>query len=183
MPSFSRICDNIDVSQVVIELDENKALFGEIDIRKNNINSPHIEMEDIWFRYKDLNEMIASGDYSTLCDEHDSIWLKDLPHAKRLCLDVMALVGGERLGGVFITKLPPGGKIKSHIDGGWHAKYYDKYYVPIKNVKGSVFGFIDGDIDAVVGEVWKFDNSIPHWVFNNSNSERIAMVICIKGSS
>jgi hypothetical protein len=93
----------------------------------------------------------------------------------------MSMVNGERLGGVLITRLPPGGEITAHTDGGWHAEYYNKYYVPIKNLAGSIFGFIDGVIDPNIGEVWKFDNSVPHWVKNNSSEERIAMIICIKG--
>jgi hypothetical protein len=138
-------------------------------------------MDDIWLRYGDISAMIESGDYSKIAEEHESIWLKDLPHSKKICADVMKIVGGDRLGGVLITKLPAGGRINPHTDSGWHAEYYDKYYVPIKNAKGSVFGFVDGDIEADVGEVWKFDNSITHWVTNNSDSERIAMIICIKG--
>lgn len=181
MPSFSRVCDNLDVSSVVEELAANDSLFGEVSIRKDHPNSPHVEMTDIWLRYKSLTSMIESGDYSTLTDEHESLWLQDLPESKKLCNKVLALVGGERLGGVFITKLPAGGKIKPHIDGGWHAAYYDKYYIPIKNEEGSIFGFADGNIEAKAGDLWKFDNSITHWVNNNSDSERIAMVVCIRG--
>ena len=48
---------------------------------------------------------------------------------------------------------------------------------------GAVFGFEDGDINPDSGDVWKFDNSKPHWVSNDSNSERIAMIICIKHSN
>jgi hypothetical protein len=181
MGSFSRICSDIDVSGVIDELDNNSGLFGEFNARKNAPGSPHSEMDDIWLRYGDISDMVASGDYSNIADEHDSVWLKDLPEAKKICRKVMAMVGGDRLGGVLITRLPVGGEIKPHTDSGWHAEYYNKYYVPIKNAEGSVFGFIDGVIDPNIGEVWKFDNSVLHWVSNNSDSERIAMIICIKG--
>lgn len=181
MGSFSRICADLDISGVLTELSENESLFGEFNARRDSPGSPHAQMEDIWLRYGDISEMVVSGDYSKIADEHDSIWLQDLPESKKICLEIMAKVGGERLGGVLITRLPPGGEITPHTDSGWHAEYYDKYYVPIKNEKGSVFGFIDGVIDPVIGEAWKFDNSVPHWVTNNSNSERIAMIICIRG--
>ena len=139
-------------------------------------------MDDIWLRYGDIRGMIETGDFSKIAEEHDSIWLNDLPACKKLCFDVMALVDGERLGGVLITKLPPSGKIQPHSDSGWHADYYDKYYVPIENSRGSMFGFDCGIIEPDLGDVWAFDNSYNHWVENNSKEDRIAMIICIKQS-
>jgi len=180
MDSFKLISDKLDVSNAATELDANSNLFGEFNARREAPNSPHAEMEDIWLRYGDISGMIESGDYSKIADEHDSIWLKDLPECKKICFDVMALVNGERLGGVLITRLQSGGKITPHTDGGWHAKYYNKFYVPIKNEAGSVFGFNCGDIKPEIGDVWEFNNSHTHWVNNDSESERIAMIICIK---
>ena len=181
MPSFERVSQAIDVNPAVNELYNNSHLFGQINIRREQPTSPHVEMRDIWLRYKPLDEMIASGDYSALCDEHMPQWLQDLPECKKICRQVLRIVNGDILGGVFITKLPPGGKIKPHIDGGWHAAFYDKYFVPLQNKEGAVFGFEDGNINALEGDVWKFDNSITHWVTNNSDSERIAMIVCIRG--
>lgn len=180
MPSFEYV-GQVDTKMALAELEANSHLFGEFNARKLAPNSPHSEMIDIWLRYGDISEMIKTGDYSKISDMHDSIWLKSLARCKDICFEVMAMVRGERLGGVLITKLPPGGKILPHTDSGWHAEYYDKYYVPIKNDKGAVFGFEDGDIESEAGDVWKFDNSITHWVNNDSNSERIAMIICIRG--
>jgi aspartyl/asparaginyl beta-hydroxylase (cupin superfamily) len=92
----------------------------------------------------------------------------------------MAQVEGERLGGVLITKLPPGGKIETHVDHGWHAEYYDKYFIPIINDQGCVFGFEGGGIYARAGDVYWFNNQSPHWVENHSERERIALIVCIK---
>lgn len=183
MGSFQLVTKDMDVGGISKEIALNSHLFGEFSARTDSPESPHSEIKDIWLRYGDISEMIESGDYSKIADEHDSIWLQDLPEAKNICFKVMSMVNGERLGGVLITRLPPGGKIAPHVDGGWHAAYYRKYYVPIKNAAGSVFGFIDGVIDPDIGDVWEFDNSVLHWVNNDSDSERIAMIICIRGDS
>lgn len=180
MPSFHRVSSTLDISSVLMEIEDNRHLFGELNARKGDKGSPHHQMDDIWVRYGDIRGMVESGDYTGIADEHDSIWLKDMPAVRRICFDLMSMVDGERLGGVLITRLPPGGEIKPHTDSGWHAGYYSKYYVPIKNELGSVFGFECGDIKAVAGEVWEFNNSAPHWVNNYSGSERIAMIVCIK---
>jgi len=181
MRPFKKLSSGLDVKKAQEELRKNYHLFGEFGARKD-AGTIHSEMDDIWVRYKDLSESIESGDYSDIADEHDSVWLKDLPEIKRLCYQCMTLVDGERLGGVLVTKLPPGGSIYPHHDGGWHAEYYSKIYVPIANKKGSTFGFIGGTIRPEEGDVWMFDNSITHWVKNDTNSERIALIICIKQS-
>lgn len=183
MTPFCKIHSGLDVEKAKAELISNSSMFGEFGARKNAQGSPHSEMDDIWVRYGDLSGMIESGDYSRIAEYHDSIWLKDLPEIKKLCFDVMSMVGGERLGGVLVTKLPPSGKISPHRDGGWHAEYYDKFYIPIQNAIGSVFGFDGGDINPSEGDVWQFDNSVTHWVNNDSKEDRIAMIICIKHST
>ena len=181
MNPYNKIHNGLNVTLAARELHENANLFGEFNARKN-AGPIHAQMNDIWLRYGDTSEMRKTGDYSAIANEHDSVWLKDLPCCKRLCFDVMTLVDGERLGGVLITKLPSGGEILPHVDAGWHAEYYDKYYVPIKNNKGAIFCFDNGSIDPLLGDVWAFDNSKNHWVENNSEEDRIAMVICIKQS-
>ncbi len=181
MKAFNKIYSGLDVSAAVKELEKNNHMFGEFNARKE-AGPVHADMDDIWLRYGDIREMIESGDYTKIADKHDSIWLKDLPECKKLCFQVMSLVDGERLGGVLITKLPPGGVIQPHTDKGWHAEYYDKYYVPIKNSPGAIFGFECGVIDPQIGDVWAFDNSYNHWVDNDTDKERIAMIVCIRQS-
>ena len=166
---------NIDVGDLAEKLKDD-SLFGEFSFRKEKY--AHTDMKDIWVRYNHI-DMIGER----FNDEHSSVWYPvahKLPEAVIICAQLMALVNGERLGGVLITKLPPGCEIKPHIDKGWHAEYYQKYFVPIANEKGAVFGFEDGNIEPMPGEVWEFDNSVPHWVKNDSNSDRIAMIVCIK---
>ncbi len=179
MQPFNKIHSGLDISLALKELQDNCHLFGELEHR-GQPGSPHAQMKDIWLRYGDTTQLIETGDYSILGGEHDSVWLKDLPHCKRLCYEVMSMVDGERLGGVLITKLPPGGAILPHSDDGWHANYYDKYYIPIQNGPGAIFGFDDGIIDPDCGDVWGFNNSYTHWVKNNAKTDRIAMIVCIK---
>lgn len=179
MQAFNKIYDRLNASAALREVKANHHLFGEFNARKES-GPVHAEMNDIWLRYGDINKAIKDNDYSTIADEHDSMWLKDLPECKKLCFKVMSLVDGERLGGVLITSLPAGGKIQPHRDSGWHAEYYDKYYIPLQNSSGAIFGFDCGIIEPDYGDVWAFDNSYNHWVQNNSNQERIAMIICIK---
>ena len=181
--SHELVCSNLDVLPLQKELLENYNEFDKYNHRRTFTNSPHSEMNDIWVRYNDVKPFEEKGSLKGFEAEHDSIWypvIDKLPGVNRVVFELMRQVNGERLGGILITKLPAGGHIKRHTDSGWHAQYYDKFYVPILNSKGSVFGFDDGDIVPELGQAWWFDNSNPHWVDNKSNTDRIAMIVCIR---
>jgi hypothetical protein len=181
--SFYKVASGLNVFPLQTALKRQPKLFGKYNFREEMYGeSPHKQMKDIWVRYNDINKY-PNGDFSTFNHEHDSVWYPAyyaLPQVRPLIFTLMALVEGERLGAVLITKVPPGGTIAPHIDSSWHADYYDKYYVPIQNESGATFNFEDGTIYPQLGDAWWFDNSVVHWVENNSNEDRIAMIVCIK---
>ena len=183
MPSFLQISDCIDVQPLKKALETHEHLFGAHKERAEAYGSPHTGMSDIWIRYN-AYENFDKNNPAAFCAEHDSVWypsyyaVKD--QIKPILFGLMTLCEGERLGGVLITKVPPGGKVDAHIDYGWHAGYYEKIYVPVKNAPGAVFGFPDWDIHAKEGCAYWFRNDVMHWVNNDSDQDRIAMVVCIK---
>ncbi len=182
MRHFTKICD-FNVSRLLFEIQSQPELWNNFRLRKDGEGTPHREMDDIWLRYNDINNTPAAE----LNDEHDSIWYPAyycLPSAREIIFSLMTIVCGERLGGVLITKIPPGGKIEPHIDDTWHVRYYNKFYVSLKSEPGAEFCCGD-DIGVEtlcprVGEVYHFDNKKNHWVNNNSNSDRMTMIVCIK---
>jgi hypothetical protein len=181
--SHELACDTLDITELQKQIIKNYDKFDKYHHRRTFPNSPHTQMTDIWARYNDIKPFEEKGNLKGFELEHDSIWypvIEHIPAVKKVCFDVMYAVDGERLGGVLITKLPAKGIIERHTDSGWHAQYYDKFYVPILNKKGSVFCFDDGNIAPEYGQAWWFDNSNPHWVKNNSDSDRIAMIVCIR---
>ena len=154
-------------------------LWGEYPQRCGE-GSPHAEVTDIWARFKDPEECLRTGDWSSFVGEHESTWLKDIPGVKEISQSLMGFTKGEQLGGVLITKIEPGKGVLPHIDNGWHASFYDKYLVSIKGSEGARFCFDEGYIEPKNGEVYAFRNDVMHWVENNSNESRIAMIVCIK---
>lgn len=181
MQNFLKIADGLNVAPLRLALVRQPELFGVHTKRREGYDSPHAQMTDIWVRYNAYENLVKSP--HTFNDEHDSVWYPayhSLPELRPILFGLMSLVEGERLGGVLITKIPPGGSIAPHVDGGWHAQYYDKYFVPIQSDPGCVFGFEAGEIHAAPGEVYWFDNSRPHWVRNDSQRDRIAMIVCIR---
>lgn len=178
MQHFLKIADGIDVGPLRAALDAHPELFGLLTHRAEG-DSPHREMTDIWVRFNAYKNF--GPDFGA---EHDSVWYPSSLHIidelKPIVFDLMRQVEGERLGGILITKLPPGGRIAPHVDGGWHAGYYQKFTIAIKSAPGALFRFPDGDIAASPGDCHWFDNSVLHSVENDTEEERIALIVCIK---
>jgi quercetin dioxygenase-like cupin family protein len=186
MQNFLKVADHVNVRPLLLALQRHPEIFGLHSQRRYAPGSPHPEMTDVWVRYNDCRPFEAGQrPWSEFNDEHESVWYPEadlIPEVRPVVFDLMAAVQGERLGGVLITKLAPGGKIAPHVDKGWHAEYYDKYYVALKSDPGAAFGFPDGVIEAVAGEVYWFRNDVPHWVINGSKDDRFAMIVCIRHS-
>lgn len=181
MQNFLKIAEGINVLPLQMALVRQPELFGKHTGRSDAYSSPHSQMKDIWVRYNKFDNFLSSP--ATFNDEHDSVWYPEaalIPEARQIAMILMSMVGGERLGGVLITKIPPGGKIAPHVDRGWHAEYYEKYFVPIQNDEGAIFGFEDGIIAPRLGEAYWFHNGNSHWVENNSQRDRIALIVCIR---
>ena len=172
---FLKIKD-VDVSQLVAQIDAHSELWNQYGYRKNM--APHSAMSDIWVRYNDIKNMGPAFNH-----EHDSVWYpayQELPALKDIIFPLMGEVEGERLGGVLITRIPPGCDIKPHVDRGWHVDYYDKFYVSLKSEQGANFYCGDEVLNPKAGEVWRFDNRALHWVENRSNDDRMTLIVCIR---
>ena len=183
MTTHMLVTDSLPTGTVVEEFMVCYDRFDEHPYRRSGPGNPHMDMTDIWMRYNNLQPFLDKGSFEGFGDEHDSVWYPvsdKLPSAKAMAFALMATVEGERLGGVLVTKLPPGGKILPHTDAGWHASYYDKFYVPITAPENSYMGFDDGNIKSKLGQAWWFDNSNTHWVENPTQEERISMIVCIR---
>lgn len=186
MKYFTLIDSEIDVAPLASQIKANSHLWNKYGYRKQT-GSPHTQMSDIWVRYNDCAECLRTGDWSKFNNEHDSIWYPAfyrLPALKTIIFNLMRQVEGERLGGVLITKIPSGGAIAPHVDKGWHVEYYEKYYLSIQSGPGATFHHKSGEfINPKPGDMWLFDNKEEHWVLNQSDEDRITLIICIRRDS
>lgn len=183
MSYFQKIRD-FDVSALRAQLQASPDLWGAFGWRKEL--GPHTRMTDIWVRYNDIRPFQARSSMAGFNDEHDSVWYpayRRLPALKDIIYPLMAEVEGERLGGVLITRIPHGAGIDTHVDAGWHVDYFDKFYVSVESAPGARFNCHAGYgevLEPKVGEVWRFDNRLPHSVVNDSGQDRVTLIVCIK---
>lgn len=181
--NFRKVGEGIDILPLIAQIEAHPHLWGQQTARLG-AGSPHAQSTDIWLRYRDLDAYRAKhgADMSAFCDEHESVWLDPALDLHAAIPIARAIAGGsdERLGGVLLTRLPSGARIAPHVDGGWHAASHEKFYVAVKVRPGAVFCWRDGEISATDGDVWWFRNDVAHWVVNDSDDERIAMIVCVK---
>lgn len=178
MRNFQRIAEGVNILPLLLSLQRQPGLWDRNRMRKDRRGSPHTQMDDIWVRYNP-----NPVDPEKANDEHDSQWYEAyyfLPELRPLVFATMAAVEGERLGGVLITRIPPGGRIEPHSDRSWHADYYDKFYLSLKNPPECRFFCEDEAIIPRPGDIYWFDNSKTHWVENQGTDDRITVIMCIR---
>lgn len=182
MKYFQHIESNIDVSGVALALARQPELWNEHNQRKEFDGTSHAGTSDIWVRYNDLANL--TEDYEAFTREHDAVWhpaYAKLPQLRPIIFGLMARVEAVRLGGVLITKIPPGGHVLPHADTGWHPQYYNtKIYVPILSNPRCINRVMDERVAMAPGEAWYFNNTVEHEVTNEGDSDRITLIICMR---
>jgi len=184
MKFFTLMDRNVDVVPLVEMLDDHPELWDANGFRKKGSGTPHGGMSDIWIRYNDVTPYATSGDYAGFNDAHVPIWYPAYEVLQGaldpLIFPLMARVSGEMLGGVLITRIPAGHGIAPHVDEGWHVSYYDKFYLSLRSAPGATFHCGDEVINPEPGDLYHFDNRLEHWVKNESNVDRMTLIVCIR---
>lgn len=175
------LASGFDVSEALKQIEAHPEVWNTHRQRTEMYGTPHNGVSDIWIRYRPWEQY--AGDWAAFHDEHVSEWypvIHKLPAVWSLVRKVKRHVGAETLGGVLITKVPPGGRVEPHIDGGWHASHYDKYAVQLQGNQDQRFWFEDCELRPEPGDLYTFDNSKLHAVYNDSDSDRMTLIICLK---
>lgn len=182
-PPIQMLNATFDVSMALEQIAQHPELWNHY-AHRTYAGGAHRQVDDIWVRYNDFANYAANPDF--FVGEHDSVWYPDsakIPAVKGLCMELMATVGGERLGGVLITRIPPGGGVEPHVDHGWHAGYYEKFAIQLMGTEDQAFCFDGYTVSALPGQCYTFDNSRKHWVTNSSNVPRMTLICCVRGAN
>jgi uncharacterized RmlC-like cupin family protein len=170
-----------DVGRLRDELITQPELWDTIRHRTSHPQSPHREVSDIWVRYNPIENF--HGDMQAFNAEHEAQWYpvaEQLPAAVGIADMLMGMFSGVALGAVLITKIPPGKQVYPHIDQGWHARHFEKFAVSVQGNLDQIFHFEGEHLRTQPGDLWWFDNSYPHWVTNDSDEDRITLIVCIR---
>ena len=182
MNNFGRIDYAVDIGLLLEQIQANPQLWNQNPERRNGGDSPHAEMSDIWLRFRPKDELL---EYEHYVEPHIPAWYPSrrlLTEVERISLDLMAHFRAVQLGGILITKIPPGCSIKPHDDRGrWHPEFFNtKIYIPLQSNDGCVNICEEDSVNMKTGEVWTFDNLKVHSVENNGTTDRITLIISLR---
>lgn len=178
MRNFLRIAQGVDVGPLLATLAAHPELWNQQPGRKFP-GSPHEEVDDILLRFQDVQPNDVDGAQSDPTTIPFSGWIA-LPQARLLCLDLVRRVEGVQLGRVMITRLAPGKQVAPHQDEGAYAVMFQRYHLALQCGPGNVTFSGGEQLTMSPGEVWWIDNSLPHGVVNNSELDRIVMIIDVR---
>lgn len=180
--SFQKILYNVNIGLLLKQLTFNPQLWNQNPERKVGYESPHAEMSDVWLRFRPKTELTSVASYA---EPHIPAWYPaadKLTEVKRIALDMMSEFRAVQLGGILITKIPPGGKILPHDDRGrWHPEFFNtKIYIPLQSNAGCINTCEGDQVNMKTGEVWVFDNLKTHSVENNGDTDRLTLIISLR---
>ncbi|QHI99143.1 hypothetical protein GT347_14800 [Xylophilus rhododendri] len=89
--------------------------------------------------------------------------------------DAATALQGEP-GRALLARLPPGGQVYPHRDGGSYYARRGRYHLVLQSTEGS--RMVCGGEEVVMreGECWWFDNRQVHAAFNDSSSPRVHLI-------
>lgn len=183
MKNFQFIPPLIDVFPLLVEIKQNSDLWDDNPERRTTKGTSHSEMKDIWIRYNDKKNYDANNP-SKFVAQHFPVWYPawyKLPSLRPIVMGLMRRLEGTHLGGILITKIPPGGVIHPHADKGWHPEFYKtKIYVVLES-NPQCANYCGGDsVVMAPGEAWYFDNTVTHSVVNEGISDRITLIVSMR---
>lgn len=103
----------------------------------------------------------------------------------RACPAIRQAVGsfGEVFGRSRLMKLAAGSEVSTHVDFNYHWYTRVRIHIPLVTNPGVTFYCADKSVHMGVGECWIFNSWRRHRVTNESNEDRIHLVIDTAGSS
>ena len=81
------------------------------------------------------------------------------------------------IGRCVLAKLKPNGTVYPHADDGLYWLLRDRYHLALKSVNGSYFKVGGDEVRMQEGELWWFDHTATHEAFNDSDEDRIHIIL------
>ena len=166
---------------VLSQIEAHPELWDQNNERTTLPNSPHAQSSDIWLRFRARAELDTPAKFGEPhFAEFYPAW-RELPAVQHMPFKIMTALGAVYLGGILLTRLPPGAEILPHVDTGWHPEFLNaKAYVILKANERCLNHCGDETVIMLPGEAWLFNNRVMHSVQNRGQTERIALIITMR---
>ena len=179
---YEKIAYGIPVEQAVAELEAKPELWDVYNERTRSPASPNYGCHDIWIRFRERSELTEPAKYG---EPHFPVFYPawhELPAVQAIIWGIVGFVKPVMLGGILITKVPPGKQIKPHDDrGAWNAEFMNfKVWIPLKTNARVVCRFPTGGLVMKAGSAFRVNNLVPHSVENYGGEDRITLIMTMR---
>jgi hypothetical protein len=180
---FTQIAANVETLPLRLELARNERLWDQRPDRRLYPGTPHAAMTDITVRYMPEADLT---DLEVRRREHRNVfwpaWYA-LPSLRPVVFGLMARVQAVELGSILITRLPPGKQIEPHSDAGnWAPAYYNcKAHWTVQGA--ALVRCEDEACEFGAGSVWTFDNLLTHSIENQTDDDRICVIVSMRAEA
>ena len=183
MKNFLHITGGMDATALLLAIKKQPELWDQNHLRRTTDGTPHGGMQDIWVRFRVASEFDPSNP-AAFIEQHFPVFYPAwhaLPQLRPIIFWMMTRAEATHLGGILITRIPPGQKIASHVDKGWHSYFYNtKFYLPIATNDQCWFRIEDEKVVMKTGDIWWLNNTVEHEIVNDGDTERITLIVCMR---
>lgn len=112
-------------------------------------------------------------------ETRDTTMSRNYPYTMEFMRNFATQMNG-RLGRAKFAMLPPGKMVHTHIDRGDYYLARDRFHLVLQTAEGNYLASGNEKTSFKRGELWWFDNDLPHEAYNGSDRERIHLIFDVE---
>ena len=123
-----------------------------------------------------VRSMIAGRKRRHVHESRDTSLGIYFPAALQFVNELASTLNSE-LGRVRLVNLPPGNRVYPHVDRGEYYAVRNRYHLVLQSSSdGSYVKSGNEEVRMRVGELWWFENNLPHEAYNDTDDRRIHLI-------
>ena len=173
MKNFFCLREQIDVTQFLEEIDNVPSAWDQLTGRQEKMR---VQSEARAIPLRGLRKSKIQGRPRRDVHETRSTTMsRNFPKIMQFILDFAKDMGADP-GRAKIALLPPDCKVHPHIDRGEYYLRRDRYHLVLQTESGNYLAAGNERVFMQRGELWWFNNKLPHEAFNGSQCDRIHLI-------
>ncbi len=173
MNNFSCLREQINITPILEEIDNVPSAWEQLTGRQEKMQ---VQSEARAIPLRGLRKSKIQGRRRRDVHEtRNTTMSRNFPKIMQFIRDFAAEMDADP-GRAKIALLPPGGKVYPHIDRGEYYKRRDRYHLVLQTETGNYLAAGIEKVFMQCGELWWFNNKLPHEAFNGSERDRIHLI-------
>jgi hypothetical protein len=164
---------NYDISKIKDEILKLEKEWVE-DTSRQDIFFEHRETNTVFLTDYPLDWKLGSPYAMSMRDPESKLWQLVKP-----IIEDLEKIHNGKVGRAIFPKLMANKNIDGHFDGGNYLNVVRRHHIPIVTNPGVFFNIDHGLLNMFEGECWEINNMRYHAVKNESNQDRIHLLIDI----